>query len=154
GSELVRFEGDGQGRLSAVVTRGSNGAEIATECTTAVVELGRAPRDLLARMLPGDEVVAAGPAADDHPLPAPPVDGVVCPCMGTTVEDLATAYEMGYRDRELLKRSSWAGLGPCQGGTCLPHVRAFIAARTGVVPEPFTARPAARQITLAEAAAD
>jgi sarcosine oxidase subunit alpha len=33
-------------------------------------------------------------------------------------------------------------------------VRAFVAARTGTVPEPFTARPAARQITLAEAAAD
>ena len=33
-------------------------------------------------------------------------------------------------------------------------VRAFLAARTGVVPDPFTARPAARQITLAEAAAD
>ena len=43
---------------------------------------------------------------------------------------------------------------PCQGGACLPHVRSWIAARTGVVPEPFTARPASRQITLAEAAAD
>jgi sarcosine oxidase subunit alpha len=54
----------------------------------------------------------------------------------------------------VLKRSSRAGLGPCQGGACLPHVRAWIAARTGEVPEPFTARPATRQITIAEAAAD
>jgi sarcosine oxidase, subunit alpha len=74
--------------------------------------------------------------------------------MGTTVGDLEAAFDKGYRDLELLKRASWAGLGPCQGGACLPHVRAFIAARTGVVPEPFTARPAARQITLAEASAD
>ena len=74
--------------------------------------------------------------------------------MGTTVDDLAGAWDKGYTELELLKRASWAGLGPCQGGACLPHVRAFIAARTGTVPDPFTARPAARQITLAEAAAD
>src|SRR4029079_11884458 len=59
-----------------------------------------------------------------------------------------------YQDLELLKRASWAGLGPCQGGACLPNVRAFIAARTGVGPHPCAAPPAARQITLAEAAAD
>jgi len=74
--------------------------------------------------------------------------------MATTFDDLAAAWDKGYTELELLKRASWAGLGPCQGGACLPHLRAFIAARTGVVPEPFTARPAARQITLAEAAAD
>jgi sarcosine oxidase subunit alpha len=45
-------------------------------------------------------------------------------------------------------------LGPCQGGACLPHLRSWVAARTGEAPAPFTARPAARQITLAEAAAD
>jgi sarcosine oxidase subunit alpha len=74
--------------------------------------------------------------------------------MGTTVGDLEGAWDRGYTDIELLKRASWAGLGPCQGSACLPHLRSFIAARTGTVPEPFTARPAARQITLAEAAAD
>jgi sarcosine oxidase subunit alpha len=101
-------------------------------------------------------VTASGSVAEDQPLPAAPTSAtaVVCPCMGTTVGDLETAFDKGYQDLELLKRASWAGLGPCQGGACLPHVRAFIAARTGVVPEPFTARPAARQITLAEAAAD
>jgi sarcosine oxidase subunit alpha len=99
-------------------------------------------------------VSAAGSAADDHPLPPAPTAGVVCPCMGTTVDDLREACDRGYEDLELLKRASWAGLGPCQGAACLPHVRAFLAERTGTAPEPFTARPAARQITLAEAAAD
>src|SRR5207245_586710 len=80
--------------------------------------------------------------------------GVVCPCMGTTVDDLTAAFDKGYTDLELMKRASWAGLGPCQGGACLPHVRAFLAAKTGTIPDPFTARPAARQVTLAEAAAD
>ena len=60
----------------------------------------------------------------------------------------------GFQELELLKRASLAGLGTCQGGACLPHVRSWIAARTGEVPAPFTARPASRQITLAEAAAD
>jgi len=150
GPELSRFEGDDAGRVRAVVTSD----ETTTECDTAVVDLGLAPRDLLARMAPGGTVSTAGAAGDDFPLPAPTSAGVVCGCMGTTVADLATAWAKGYTDIELLKRASWAGLGPCQGGACLPHLRSFVAARTGAVVEPFTARPAARQITLAEAAAD
>ncbi len=155
GRELVRFEGDDNGRVRAIVTRAADGSEASTPCDTAVVDLGRAPRDLLARMSADGAVRAVGSAAADHPLPPAPTAGVVCPCMGTTVDDLATAWDKGYTELELLKRASWAGLGPCQGGACLPHVRAFIADRTGgPPPEPFTARPAARQITLAEAAAD
>jgi glycine cleavage system aminomethyltransferase T len=153
GRELVRFEGAG-GRVTAVITRDAGGSERSMACDTAIVDLGRSPRDLLARMNRSGDVRAAGAVADEHPLPPPPATGVVCPCMGTTVEDLGTAFDKGYRDLELLKRASWAGLGPCQGAACLPHVRAFIAARTGTIPEPFTARPAARQITMAEAAAD
>ena len=153
GRELIRFEG-ADGAVAAIVVRAGDGSERTIPCDTAVVDLGRSPRDVLARMAADGAVTTAGSVADEHPLPPPPVAGVVCPCMGTTVEDLQTAFDKGYRDLELLKRASWAGLGPCQGGSCLPHVRAFIAARTGVVPEPFTARPAARQITLAEAAAD
>ncbi len=154
GRELIRFEGDDRGRVRAVVTRGADGSETTSDCDTAVVDLGRAARDVLARMSHDDAVTAAGAAADEHPLPPAPIAGVVCPCMGTAVDDLVVAWDKGYTDLELLKRASWAGLGPCQGGACLPHVRAFIAARTGTVPDPFTARPAARQITLAEAAAD
>ena len=154
GPEVVRFEGDSAGRVTATVTGGPDGTESTTPCATAIVDLGRAPRDVLARMTPDDAVTSVGSAADDHPLPPAPTSGVVCPCMGTTVDDLTVTFDKGYTELELLKRASWAGLGPCQGGACLPHVRAFLAARTGLVPDPFTARPAARQITLAEAAAD
>ena len=151
----VRFDGDANGRITAVVTADEYGTESASPCDTAIVDLGRAPRDVLARMAPDAAVRAVGSAAEDHPLPPAPTEGVVCPCMGTTVDDLGAAWDKGYTDLELLKRASWAGLGPCQGGACLPHIRAFIAARTGSPPPaPFTARPAARQITLAEAAAD
>ncbi len=99
-------------------------------------------------------VTVVGDAATEQPLPPPPTDGVVCGCMGTTVADLADAWDRGFTELELLKRASQACLGTCQGGACLPQVRSWIAARTGEVPAPFTARPASRQITLAEAAAD
>jgi len=158
---LVRFEGDADGpagatgRVRAVVTEDpATGAETTTAADTVVVGLGLAPRDLLARMAGAVPVTVVGEAADDRPLPPPPTEGVVCGCMGTTVSDLGDAWEHGFTELELLKRSSQACLGTCQGGACLPNVRSWIAARTSVVPDPFTARPASRQITLAEAAAD
>jgi len=154
GGTLVRFEGDG-GRVRAVVTADPlTGAETTTPADTVILGLGLAPRDVLARMAGALPLTVVGDAAEAMPLPPPPTEGIVCPCFGVTVEDLGGAWARGFTELELLKRSSRAGLGPCQGGACLPHVRAWIAARTGVVPEPFTARPASRQITIAEAAAD
>ncbi len=164
---LVRFDGDDSadegdgdphaatGRVRAVVTADpATGAETTTPADTVVVGLGVAPRDTLARMAGAVPVRVVGEAASDLPLPPPPTEGVVCSCMGTTVADLGDAWDHGFTELELLKRSSQACLGTCQGGACLPNVRAWIAARTGVIPDPFTARPASRQITLAEAAAD
>ena len=149
---LVRFEGEE--RVSAVVTADEAGAETTTPCDTVVLGLGRAPRDLLARMAGDAAVRKIGAAAKEHDLPPPPTDGVVCPCSGTTVEDLQGAWDRGFGELELLKRASLAGVGTCQGGACLPHIRSWIAARTESIPVPFTARPASRQITLAEASAD
>ena len=151
---LVRFEGDADGRVRAVVTADDAGIETATPARTVILGLGRAPRDLLARMTVSAAVRAVGAAAEEPPLPSPPTEGVVCPCMGATVGDLQGAWDRGFTELELLKRSSRAGLGPCQGAACLPHLRSWIRAQTGEAPAPFTARPAARQITLAEAAAD
>jgi glycine cleavage system aminomethyltransferase T len=157
GADLLRFDGDAEGHLAAVVTGGPDGAEATTPARTAVVDMGLAPRDLMARMAgPAVRVMVVGDAAVDHPLPPPPTDpsAVVCRCMGVAVGDLDEAWSKGFTELELLKRATLAGIGTCQGGACLPHVRSWIAARTGEVPEPFTARPAARQITIAEAAAD
>ncbi len=157
GPELVRLEGDAAGRVSAVVARDADGSERRVAARTVIVDLGLAPRDLLARMAPpGTSVSAVGAAGKDHPLPPAPADptAVVCRCMTVTVGDLDEAWSHGFTELELLKRATLAGIGTCQGGACLPHVRAWIAARTGEVPDPFTARPASRQISLAEAAAD
>jgi sarcosine oxidase subunit alpha len=69
------------------------------------------------------------------------------------VDDLMSVWDRGFWDLELVKRATLAGTGTCQGSVCLPHLRAFIAARSTEAPEPFTARPASRQITIAEAGA-
>ena len=150
---LVRFEGDGKVR-SVVMADPVSGLETTTAADTVILGLGLAPRDLLARMAGDGPVRVVGQAAAAQPLPPPPTDGVVCRCMGATVDDLAVAWDRGFNELELLKRSSLACLGTCQGGACLPQVRSWIAARSGEVPDPFTARPASRQITLGEAAAD
>lgn len=149
--ELVRIEGEEH--VTAVVTR-DGGHETTTPCDTLIVGLGRAPRDLLARMAGNVPVRVVGSAAATFPLPPAPTSGIVCPCAGVTVEDLEGVWARGFNELELVKRASLAGTGTCQGAVCLPHVRAWIAAKAGEAPAPFTARPASRQITLGEAAAD
>ena len=149
--ELVRFEGEG--RVSAVVTR-VDGAEQTTSCDTVILNLGRSPRDVLSRMAADLPISVIGSAAEAFPLPPPPTAGIVCACAGIGVDDLQGVWDRGFNELELVKRASLAGTGTCQGAACLPHVRAWIAARSGDVPEPFTARPASRQITLGEAGAD
>ena len=150
---LRRIEGDG--RVSAVVTVDDDDGdgERTTACDTVILGLGRAARDVLSRMAEDLPVSAVGPAAESFPLPAAPTAGTVCPCSRVNVEDLASVWERGFQELELVKRATLAGTGTCQGSVCLPHVRAWIAERSGEIPEPFTARPASRQITLAEAAA-
>jgi len=150
--QLVRLDGDADGAVSSAVL--DHGGILETHpCRTVVVGLGSAPRDVLARIATEGRVRVVGPAAAEHALPPPPVDGVVCPCAGTTVDDLDGVWDRGFRQLELAKRASLCGTGTCQGTVCLPHLRAYLAHRSGAVPAPFTARPAARQLTLAEAAA-
>ncbi|MBA3687821.1 MAG: (2Fe-2S)-binding protein [Chloroflexi bacterium] len=149
--ELVRFQGEG--RVSAVVIR-QDGEERTTSCDTVILNLGRSPRDILSRMADDLPVSVVGSAAEPFPLPPAPTEGIVCPCIGTGVDDLEGVWKRGFNELELVKRASLSGTGTCQGSACLPHVRAWIAARSGKIPEPFTARPASRQITLGEAGAD
>jgi glycine cleavage system T protein len=150
-SELLRFEGEE--RVSAVITL-EDGGELSTRCDTVIVNLGRSPRDVLSRMADDLPVRLVGSAAEAFPLPPAPKAGIVCPCVGVGVDDLEGVWARGFNELELVKRASLVGTGTCQGSVCLPHVRAWIAARTGQAPAPFTARPASRQITLAEAGAD
>lgn len=149
---LLRIEGDS--RVAGVVTvDDGSGREKTTACDTVILSLGRTARDVLSRMASDLPITVVGPAAEAFPLPPSPTAGTVCPCSRVTVDDLESVWSRGFRELELVKRASLTGLGTCQGSVCLPHLRAFIAQRAGGIPDPFTARPASRQITLAEAAA-
>ncbi|MDQ3448919.1 MAG: 2Fe-2S iron-sulfur cluster-binding protein [Chloroflexota bacterium] len=152
---LVRIESGREGWVSAVGTldEGDGQTMRTTACDTVILGLGYAARDVLARMTDEPGVTVVGPAAETFALPPAPTSGIVCPCSRVQVDDLASVWERGFQELELIKRATLAGTGTCQGSACLPHVRAFIAARSTGIPEPFTARPASRQITLAEAGA-
>ena len=149
-TELARFDGT-DGRVTHVVfTDGRS-----EPCDTAIVTSPtRAPRDLLARMVSDPKVRVVGPAAQRFDLPPAPADGVVCPCSKVTVGDLQMVWDKGFRHLELVKRAALCGTGTCQGGVCMPHLRAFVSERQGAEAAPFTGRPASRQLTIAEAAAD
>ena len=149
--ELLRFEGTLQ--VAAVVMREHNGGERRYACDTAVVGLGLQPRDALLRMGQGLGVRAVGDAARASDIPACPLAGTVCPCSGVTVADLESVWQRGFHELELVKRSTLAGTGTCQGMACMPHVRSFLAARGGTLQAPFTARPVTRQLTMGEASA-
>lgn len=154
GWELVRFDGDG--RVMAIILR-RHGDDDATEerieCDTAVLGLGRNPRNALARMASDLPVRVVGPAAAEPELPPCPREGTVCPCSGVTVADLDGVWERGFHEMELLKRATLAGTGTCQGGVCLPYLRSFLLQRGGRLQPAFTARPLNRQLTVRELAA-
>ncbi|MBZ5602734.1 MAG: (2Fe-2S)-binding protein [Acidobacteriia bacterium] len=142
----LRFEGTGS--VTAVVTR-----EGRVECDTVIVDLGRTPRNGLARMAAGLPVRAVGDAAREPQIPACPQAGVVCPCSGVTVDDLKSVWDRGFHELELVKRATLAGTGPCQGAVCVPHIRSFLADRGGKLQPSFAARPVAFQPIMHEAAA-
>ena len=150
-TDVARFEAaeDRPGAVAAVVLRDCT----RHECDAVIVAAGSAPRDLLARMVPNVRVTIVGPAAAAHDLPPAPTGGVICPCSKTTVEDLQGVWDKGFNELELVKRASLCGTGTCQGSVCGPHLQAWVGERKGERPLPFTGRPAARQITLGEAAA-
>ncbi len=150
--QLVRFEGEVG--VEAVVTRDGAGKEHRYECDTVSLGLGLHPRDALARQghdIP--QVRAVGNAARDSDIPPCPVAGIVCACSGVSVADLQYTWEHGFRELELVKRSTLAGTGTCQGSVCLPHMRSFLADRGRALQKPFTARPMTRQLTFGEVAA-
>ena len=130
----------------------TDGAERTIECDSVTFGLGSHPRDALARMGAGLPVVTVGSAAGvATPVECPP-SGVVCPCSNVTVEQLRSVWERGFREMELVKRSTLAGTGTCQGAACLPYLTSFLVQQGSEYSAPFTARPLARQVTVSQAA--
>ena len=69
------------------------------------------------------------------------------------MDDLEHTWDSGFQEMELIKRSTLAGTGACQGMGCLPYLRSFLKEKTGTLSPRFTARPVVRQLTLEEIAA-
>ena len=149
---LVRI--NGEERVFSVTIADEDGLTSTYECNTVSFGLGLHPRDALARQghdMP--EVRAIGDAARDSDIPPCPLAGTVCACSEVTVDDLQFTWDSGFRELELIKRSTLAGTGTCQGSACMPHLRSFIADRGKELQKPFTARPLTRQVTIEEIAA-
>ncbi|MFT5201016.1 MAG: glycine cleavage system aminomethyltransferase T/bacterioferritin-associated ferredoxin [Candidatus Aldehydirespiratoraceae bacterium] len=148
GSPNVRFESADNHRVSAVTSTDATMA-----CDTVVVDAGRSPRDALIRMATDLNVEVVGSAAEQGDHPPAPTTGLVCPCKGVSAEQLHEVWDRGFEHMELLKRGSGAGTGTCQGASCMPYLRSFVAEKVGETVAPFTARPLTRQLTMAEVAA-
>lgn len=152
---LVRFEPSATdpSRVGSVVTRNADGIETTTPCDTVAIGLGLTPRDALLRMARGMRVRGVGDVLRSPDVPIAPTSGTVCACLGVTVDDLRSVHGRGFTELELVKRATLAGTGPCQGMSCVPHIRAFLAAQGERLQPPFTARPVTAQLTMGEAAA-
>ena len=114
----------------------------------------QAPRDLLARMVADPHVRTVGPAAGTVRAAARANGGTVCPCSKVTVDDLQMVWDKGFQHLELVKRASLCGTGTCQGGVCMPHLRCVRHRQVGPPGGAVHGRPASRQLTIGEAAAD
>ena len=151
-AEVIRFEGES--KLEAVLVKDASGKETRHSCDTVCVSVGYQARDVLLRMAEGlDSVHGVGDCAETSDLPPCPKSGLVCSCSGVRVSDLEYTWDHGFQEMELVKRSTLAGTGSCQGSVCLPHLRSFLLEKGGKLQDRFTARPVARQLSIAEVAA-
>ena len=153
--EIVRFVGNSSGSVRAVVMRDKEGNESTHPCDTVALGLGLHPRNALHKMGADLPVRAVGEAAIESTIPPCPTDpdSLICSCSGIKLSDLAYTWQSGFREMELIKRSTLAGTGTCQGMGCIPYLRSFIQNRGGELQERFTARPLNRQLTMGEIAA-
>lgn len=88
-------------------------------------------------------------------LGAPADDVVVCRCEGVTAGALRLAVALGAQGPNQVKAFTRAGMGPCQGRSCMLGVVGTIAAARGVPPAeigPPRLRPPLKPITVGELA--
>lgn len=80
---------------------------------------------------------------------------IVCRCSDLTMKDIRELINQGYTTFDEIKRLSRAGMGPCQGRTCMPLILREISIITGkTISEimPGTYRPPVKAITLGQIA--
>lgn len=82
-------------------------------------------------------------------------DNIICRCSDLTKEDIKKLVKEGYTTFDEIKRVSRAGMGPCQGRTCMPLILREISIITGKPISqimPGTYRPPVKAITLGQIA--
>lgn len=80
--------------------------------------------------------------------PVPTGTTTVCRCEEIEARTLEALIASGARDMDHIRGLSRCGMGPCQGRHCAGTLARMVAARTGVVPGPFRARPPLRPLPL------
>jgi thioredoxin reductase len=83
-----------------------------------------------------------------------PADAVICRCEDVAYGDFIASLRQVGSDMNALKAWTRCGMGPCQGRTCGPNVRAAARLHCGVEPQAllWTARAPVRPLDLAGAA--
>ena len=80
---------------------------------------------------------------------------IVCRCSDLSRKDIKNLIEQGYTTFDEIKRISRAGMGPCQGRTCMPLILKEISLITGMPMQeiqPGTFRPPVKAIPMGEIA--
>jgi len=76
---------------------------------------------------------------------------IVCRCSDLTRQDIKNFIEQGYTTFDEIKRVSRAGMGPCQGRTCMPLIMKEISQITAKPIDkirPGTYRPPIKAIPM------
>lgn len=80
-----------------------------------------------------------------------PGDTLTCRCEEILEQEIAAAIASGARMVDDVKRLTRAGMGICQGISCMPVIAAMVVHATGLAIDraaPMTARPPVRPIAL------
>lgn len=88
----------------------------------------------------------------DHPLD----DLTICRCEGVKWGQIKTCiHHSGAGSINQIKKLTRAGMGPCQGHTCVKLIETILSAEAGIPPgtEPFRSRPPVRGLSIASLAA-
>jgi NADPH-dependent 2,4-dienoyl-CoA reductase/sulfur reductase-like enzyme len=150
GGILGAAAAEAQGRLAALAAAADLGrltgadAEARAVLPRRVLAREKALRAMLDALLPPRAALAA-----------PADDVVLCRCEGVTAGALRLAVALGAQGPNQAKAFTRAGMGPCQGRSCMLGVVGTIAAARGVPPAeigPPRVRPPLKPLTLGELA--
>ena len=82
-------------------------------------------------------------------------DVIICRCEEVTKEEIVAAIRAGARTLAGIRKRTRAGMGLCQGSTCMPLIAQILAEETGMPLEEIelpSTRPPAKPVKLEDIA--